>query len=219
MNLFSALFKYMLAFVLPVRCIGCKSDKEILCAHCVAALPPANQPNDHFIFALFDYNHPILKRSIWKFKYENARTVAKPLGRAMYDHMFADLAEGLLLSAQEKILLIPIPLHSKRLRERGFNQSELLVQEIARNDTSSIFEVSTQSLKRIRPTPSQAKKEHRNERLKNLRGVFSADPEAVRGKDIILVDDVSTTGATMSEARKSLLAAKARSVLCYAVAH
>ena len=199
--------------------MGCKKIGEILCAPCLSSSPRANQPSDHFIFAIFDYNHPPIKKSIWKFKYGNIKNIAKPFGIELYNRIFADLSESLSASSQEKILLIPIPLHASRLRERGFNQSELLAQEIMKNDTSGIFELSTKLLKRTHPTPPQARRERRKERLKNLRGAFHADTELTRGRAIVLIDDVSTTGATMAEARKSLLAAKARSVVCYAVAH
>lgn len=203
----------------PKRCAGCREIGSFLCARCIQSFPPATTPPETFISALFDYRYPAVKRSIWKLKYENVRGIAEPLGEILYEHIISDLEEKLIVSRNEKLLLVPIPLHHSRFRERGYNQSELIADTLIANDTNNLFVLSPQSLIRDHKTPPQAKKESRTERLKNLRGAFLPNSKQVYRKNVILIDDVSTTGATLREARKALLRAGARSVIAYTIAH
>lgn len=105
-------------------------------------------------------------------------------------------------------VIIPVPLHAGRLRNRGFNQS----LEIARG-LSRELNVSLQpaALERTRRTKAQSGLE-RKERLNNVRGAFHADQERIRGKHVLLVDDVSTTGATLSACARTLRRAGADQV-------
>jgi predicted amidophosphoribosyltransferase len=98
-------------------------------------------------------------------------------------------------------VVIPVPLHKDRLRERGFNQSLLLAREVARGPG---LQVDYKSLKRTRPTKPQADLKT-EERRKNVRDAFEVkSPEGVRKKKVLLVDDVYTTGATVSECARVL---------------
>lgn len=152
-------------------------------------------------------------------KYRGVRATAKCFGEMLYEEILGDMGEGLHMSKKETFLIVPIPLHKKRERERGYNQSELLAREIMKYDTQNLFELAPHALSRIRETKAQAKSEKRAARIENLRGVFNADASLVRGKNIILIDDVTTTGATLASARKALRDKGARSVRAYALAH
>jgi predicted amidophosphoribosyltransferase len=83
---------------------------------------------------------------------------------------------------------------------------------------SNFVEYAPKALARIKDTPSQTKQHSKAERIQNLRGVFRAD-RIVSGRSIILVDDVVTTGATLSEAKRALRKAGAKRISCYALAH
>lgn len=203
----------------PQTCAGCGVHGMLLCTQCRDSIPRADQSVHSFITATFDYQNKIIRGAIWRFKYRNARGFAKHFGEALYEEIVGDLGDGLHISKNKTFLLIPVPLHKKRLRERGYNQSELIARAIIKHETTSAFEFSPNALVRMRDTKPQAKSEKRAVRLENLRGAFRADSTLVRGKDIILIDDVTTTGATLSEARKALRSAGARSVRAYAVAH
>jgi len=96
---------------------------------------------------------------------------------------------------------VPIPLYKIRHRTRGFNQAELLAKEIA-NYYNLPLEINL--LKRIIPTEPQANIKDDEKRKTNIKEVFNVGPAAVQGKNIILIDDVSTTGATLTEAGKIL---------------
>jgi ComF family protein len=111
--------------------------------------------------------------------------------------------------------LIPVPLHPKRLRERGFNQALLLSRTL--EDIPS-KKIKPRLLKRIRHTPPQVRLDP-DERRQNVRGAFEIDtPGVVRGKDILLVDDVFTTGATVNECARVLKKAGAGRVSVYTLA-
>lgn len=223
MHTFLSMFTHLADFVFPRACSGCGESGAFLCDKCLTAIPNAVQPEYSFITAIFDYQNPIVRRAIWQFKYKNMRAIAKFFGERLYEEIISEIGESLHLSIckqkSEEFLLLPIPLHQKRLRERGYNQSELLAHAIMKHDTEKIFQLAPKALLRTLATKPQAKSEERAMRFKNLRGAFVASPALVRGKHIILIDDVTTTGATLSEARKTLIRAGARSVRAYAVAH
>jgi ComF family protein len=106
-------------------------------------------------------------------------------------------------------LIVPVPLHPRRLRQRGFNQSVILAREIARRHGIAM---EFRALRRIVDTESQAglKKE---ERRSNIRKAFGmSDPDRVSGKQVLLVDDVYTTGSTLGECARTLLKGGAESV-------
>lgn len=219
MHLLLSIFTRLVDAVFPRVCEGCGKSGTLLCADCLINVPTASPPAQSFITAIFDYQNPIVRKVIWKFKYKNVRRVAKYFGEKLYEEILAELGDDLHISKNETFLLVPIPLHKKRLRERGYNQSELLAREIIKYDTGEILRLAPEALIRTEKTLPQAKKEKRAARFENLRGAFFALQERVSGKHIILIDDVTTTGATLTEARKALLKSGAKTVRAYTVAH
>jgi competence protein ComFC len=111
--------------------------------------------------------------------------------------------------------MVPVPLHIRRLRERGFNQALLLVKELSKRAGIPYQE---RVLRKIKDTPVQSTLKKR-ERSKNLKGAFQVqDQESIKGKAVVLVDDVYTTGATVNECSRALLAAGAKQVAVLTVA-
>ncbi|HEY4495835.1 MAG TPA: hypothetical protein VJC04_00550, partial [Candidatus Paceibacterota bacterium] len=134
----------------------------------------------------------------------------------------AELSELEIFENFTQPLIIPVPLSSKRRRERGFNQCEILLDELTKLDTGNIFEINKNLLIKIKDTSSQTKTDSRASRLKNLRGAFAVSEDSgagAAGRNIIVIDDVTTTGATLSEAIKTLRRDGARKVLGIALAH
>lgn len=209
----------LLDLIFPRECALCGKKSTLLCSECLGELPRADRTPHSFITALFEYRHPAIRTIIWKFKYKNMRMVAGYFGELLYEEIIGDMSEQLLISEKEKFLLVPIPLHPKRYLERGYNQSELLARAVLPYDTSEMFLLELKALLRTKATKAQAKSQKRTSRFENLRGAFTANPDLVQGKNIILIDDVTTTGATLSEARKVLLKAGAKDVRAYVVAH
>jgi ComF family protein len=146
--------------------------------------------------------HP-LRQVVQKFKYGRKVSLGKPLGRLM--------ARGCqnFLEACPIELIIPVPLHPKRLRWRGFNQSLLLARQVSR-----LYQVPIDPflLYRSRETPPQTQLTE-EERRKNVRGAFAiASGEALKEKSVLLVDDVYTSGATVNECSLVLVRGGAREV-------
>ena len=126
-------------------------------------------------------------------KYRRRRALAAPLG--------ALLVEALPDYARACAAIVPVPLHSSRLRERGFNQSALLAQVIA----TTIGARMSEGLRRTRPTAHQVGMD-RQAREANVRGAFAWNGDPVP-RSVLLVDDVLTTGSTMRECARALRAA------------
>ena len=211
---------YIIDIVFPKECTGCHTRGTFLCANCLGEVPPATKVEHSFIKAVFDYRNPVLKQAIWKFKYEHARELALIFAPYLYDEIIGTLGDTLDMRVSEKFLLVPIPLHAERFRERWYNQSALLVKELLKLDSASLFEESPEVLVRTRATKPQAKSERRATRLANLKGAFVCDEaKRIRGRIVILIDDVTTTGATLVEAKHALSKGKPRKILAFTVAH
>ena len=112
-------------------------------------------------------------------------------------------------------LVVPIPLHRKKLKERGFNQAELLARVVA---THFNLKLVKNSLERVKATKSQTSLS-KKKRLENIKGVFQfRNKDEFREKKVLLVDDVYTTGTTIREATKVLKKARAREVYVFTLA-
>ena len=158
-----------------------------------------------------------LRELIHLLKYHQVRPASGVLGR-----MLAQAAEPLLAGFEEQtIFVIPVPLYAGKFRERGFNQSELLarsaIRELSRHSAVRL-EMLTTVLLRRRATASQVGMT-REERRENIRGAFAVSAkEQIAGRELLLVDDVMTTGATVSECARMLLGAGAKAVYVATVA-
>jgi ComF family protein len=150
-------------------------------------------------------------------KYEQVRPAAGILG-----DLLAQAMAGLLADSESGTkILVPVPLHSSRLHQRGFNQAELIARAAMRSLPGFArldLQLRTDVLRRKRPTDTQTGLT-RHQRRENIRGAFeAARPEEIAGKEVLLVDDVFTTGTTVSECAKVLRRAGAERVLVATVA-
>jgi ComF family protein len=156
-----------------------------------------------------------LRELIHLLKYEQVRPAAGALGR-----MLAEAIGGLESCwGQSPVAVVPVPLHARKLRQRGFNQSELIVRE-ALKFAGANGQMASQSgvLERRRETQSQTGLT-RHQRRENIRGAFVVTrPDQISGREILLVDDVFTTGTTVSECARVLLRAGASKIYVATVA-
>jgi len=194
----------------PPFCSVCGSpfvSKEIDCHPCAACL----RKGKYFTMArALGYYEDPLQEAIHQWKYEQKITFNPIFGEWM--------AQGLARywDARQIDLLIPVPLHRQRLRERGFNQALLLVEELSRR---AGIPYRKRVLRKKNPTTPQVNLSGA-EREKGVRGSFHIlDRKALEGKSILLVDDVYTTGATVNECSKVLLAGGAKRVDVLTLAH
>ncbi|MFH1454959.1 MAG: phosphoribosyltransferase family protein [bacterium] len=182
-------------------------------------VPQANEMGNGKYKALFQYKNKLSKKAIWAIKYNKNQKIIEKFSNLLYEFVLENITEEMVFSNFNNPLLIPIPMHKNNLRERGYNQSELIVKEILKIDESKNFNMSLTALIKIKETPHQSALKNKNERLKNLKNCFCANTELIKNRNIILIDDVITTGTTMSEASKALRNAGAKKVIGFALAH
>lgn len=221
------LWDTILDLVFPARCLGCGRSGGDVCSLCFSEFPSAERKSAGWIFPLYDYRHPPVKKALWALKYERKKTLARIFALALYDKMAEELGDTATLQNFTSILLIPIPLSPKRKRERGFNQSELLCREISDihkerqgEDENVSLTLETNVLIKQRDTEHQARIRDKGTRLRNITGSFTAiNIDRVQGRNVILIDDILTTGATLSEAKKILRNSGAKKVIAFTIAH
>ncbi len=189
----------------PYMCGGCWDDIPLIeppwcemcgipntegnCDECATTPPPYGK------LRTIAFYKSALQQAIHLFKFEKRTTLAKPLTQLTMEHIPDDC------NISEYDFILPIPIHKKRLRERGFNQATLLAKGIAKNVG---VQVVTDVLVRHRNTSPQSSLD-REARQTNIIGAFELQKkEVVRNKRILVLDDVFTTGATVREAVKVL---------------
>ena len=149
-----------------------------------------------------------IRQAILLFKYGGRPSLGRHLGRRMVE------AAERLLDPRDYDRLIPVPLHPRRERERGFNQAAILAKELG---TGWGVPTAHRVLRRFRPTEAQSG--GRRKREENVKGAFRVvRADRVEGRRLLIIDDVFTTGATVNECAKALLAAGAADVAVYTLA-
>jgi competence protein ComFC len=214
-------FNFLLDLLFPWQCLNCNQETDTnypLCSACLEKIPIFddfinNTPPLEFLGIVSSYQNPVLKEIIHRFKYNKIKELYLPLSSLVIkfleqSHFFQQLPEN-------DVLLIPLPLHAKKLKQRGFNQSELIAKQIA-----DYFHLSLgDNLIRIRNNPPQANIQNRSLRKTNVKNIFQIqNPQVIKDKVIILIDDVYTTGATLEEAALTLQKAKVKEVIGLVIA-
>lgn len=181
-----------------------KQEREILCVDC-------KRKKYSFEFARsVGIYRGVLRECIHLFKYHGEKKLAEPLGELLIDYLVRnqEFKKGI-------DLIIPVPLHKNDLKGRGFNQSVLLGRII-----ENYFSIPAKEevLIKKKLTPSQVNLS-KKEREKNILRAFSIDrPEEIRGKNILILDDIFTTGSTVEECSKELKKAKAKNIFILTLA-
>jgi ComF family protein len=210
---FAALtFEAVLAVVAPPRCAACDATVRWLAVFCpsCAAQTQAFEPGRPDAVAAYVYGGSIA-RALTRFKYEGRPDLARPLGDLLWRAICPRASD---LGAS--IVVVPVPLHPLRLAERGFNQSALLARRVASHLCAP---VAARALVRREDTPQQTSLD-RAARARNVAHAFRVSaPAAIRGCEVLLVDDVRTTGATLDACARAIAEAGARRVAWAVVAH
>ncbi|HTQ13947.1 MAG TPA: ComF family protein [Rhizomicrobium sp.] len=204
-------------------CPACWSEIAFLdgpaCARCGA--PFEVDPGPGTLCAACHAEPPAFDRALSVLRYDDAgKKPILALKRADRHDLVPAFARWLERAGRELVaeadVLMPVPLHRRRLWQRRYNQAALLAHRISRLTSKP---VDALALVRIKPTPSQGEMPSAKARRRNVRGAFKvARPQAVRGRNVLLVDDVLTTGATASACARALKRAGARSVNVLTVA-
>lgn len=212
--------RYILDLFFPKACIGCKLRGESLCDSCILYIRKAERETRKDIYACFDYRDPVIRKAIWDLKYHRLSHLGQKLGQLMYETFMEELSEMRMYSKGQPLLIIPVPLSRTKARLRGYNQTKSIAEGLSRSSSKEIFEIGNNIVKKKINTKPQARIANRMKRLENVRGVFEIKKsDRVRGRTIIVIDDVTTTGGTMNEMIKILKRAGAKKVVGFAVAH
>ena len=197
-----------LDLLFPPHCVHCERVGSFLCARCLAELTPASGREARGLDGArvrADFAGPV-RSAIHAFKYDRQLRLVGPLGDL--------LCQALSDTDWAVDLVVPVPLHATRLRERGYNQAALLARQVAQTRG---WAFAHDAVRRVRETASQVDL-NAQERRANVDGAFVADSSAVARRHVLVVDDVLTTGATMSACADALRAAGAACVYGAAVA-
>jgi len=212
-----------LDLLFPQHCVGCGKEGEFLCYSCRQSLPRITpplcprcgrpQPSGILCPSCVSWSAKIdgirspfrfdgaMREAIHQLKYRNLRALAVPLAKLLHDYLITD--------PMPAEVLVPVPLHQKRLRERGYNQSSLLAQQLGKLADLPIVD---DCLIRQRHATPQARTATVEERQSNVTDAFACRDHRLRDKQVLLIDDVSTSGATLDACAAALKASGATSV-------
>jgi len=212
-----------LDLILPKRCLGCDKEGAYICSSCARKLPKVLPPvcplcgipqiNQSLCPSCTKHHYQIdgirspfrfegmVRQAVYQFKYNNLRDIAQTLAELMAEYIKDNPVPG--------EILVPVPLHSKRLKRRGYNQSQLLARELGK---ITGMQVATDYLQRTRPTPPQTDTAGLQQRLENVSGAFTAGALRLKKQPVILIDDVATSGATLNACAMALKQAGAATV-------
>jgi len=210
-------------FLFPQWCIGCGKEGEFICPSCRRSLPRVMPPlcprcgkprpsgtlcptcvswqaEIDGIRSPFRFDG-VMRQAIHQLKYRNLRAITEPLAKLLNDYLATNPIPG--------EVLVPVPLHQKRLRERGYNQSSLLAKELGKLTNLPVVD---DCLIRQRHAPPQARSSTVEERRRNVAEAFVCRDHRLQDKQVLLIDDVATSGATLDAGAAGLKATGATSV-------
>ena len=214
-RLIHTVFGRVLELLFPDRCLGCGKKDELLCPACAFETKKQSRHKNSILF--LDklcywglYEDKILSSALRRFKYHGTYGLAQP-----FSEMLKEIITPCLPPSGAETLVIPIPAHLSRKNDRGYNQAELLAEKLAEKIQ---LPFNSEVLTKSRNTKSQTSLPSQD-RIFNVKNSFIVtNPEIVKNKKIILVDDIVTTGATLSEAARVLKEAGAEEVIGLVVA-
>lgn len=212
------LYKNTINIIYPEKCIKCGRKDTLFCDDCISKTQVAQRETREGIMSVFDYRDPYIRKAIWNLKYYNKKNLGDIFGNILYKTFIEEISELRLYSLGNKIMVIPVPISKKRNRGRGYNQSLTIAKSFSEQE--DIFELKSNLVFKNRETTPQARLKNKKDRLNNIKGAFSLkDKNLVKNKTIIIIDDVTTTGGTLTEIIKLLKKNKAKKVLGLTIAH
>lgn len=224
------LFSFLLDLLFPVFCLGCSREGLYACKSCLGKITfqapvcfvcskladrtcePCRKKSSYIyaFFAPFSYSDPLIRELIHQLKYNRVRGIASEFAGVL-----ANYFDYFKIAVPINSCLISIPLHPRRRRFRGFNQSELIAEAFAKKLDIPLERGVLFKTKNTKPQVEFG----RQERIGAAAGAFLArDVSRIQDRTVLLLDDVKTTGATLAEAARALRAAGAKQVWAVAVA-
>lgn len=203
----------LLELLFPKRCVFCgkiTDDDGMVCHTCKETLPykrgaKIKRKGDFFDFCISPlYYKGMVRQSVIRYKFSGKRGYSEIYGKILADCIAENLSSGY-------DIITWVPISKRRYRERGYDQGMLLANETAK----ALGKEAVSVLKKKKDTPPQSGIDGDEKRRANIMGAYEINPDAdIEGKTVLLIDDVFTTGATMSECARTLLMGKAENVIC-----
>jgi len=181
-------------------------------------LLPTSKVRVKDLFVLFDYDNRIVKLIVRSIKYKNNAGLRKRIAEYLYDEIM-EMSSDITLFDGIPPLLVPMPMSKKEKQKKGFNQCEELLKEVEKMASGNL-EISYNTLRKIRETKRQTEL-GRDQRLLNVKGCMQVfdSKNKIKKRTVIVLDDVYTTLASFSEARRALLSAGTHRIIGLFIAH
>jgi len=206
-------FSFILDFLFPPQCLGCKKEGIYLCFLCLHNIPKRKTSVvEKDIYGIYSYKEPLIKKSLWCLKFKGIKKIGEVFGKVLYEKALT------LIQGEEFVLVIPIPTTRKSFLKRGFNQSDILARALVKENPKQFCVVSN-LLKKKYGVKKQTSLKTRNDRIKNMENSYLVSSQNIKEKTILLIDDITTTGATFREAQRVLKQYGAKNVYALAVAY
>jgi len=213
---------FLLDLLFPKFCFSCQREGSYLCKDCKATLDilrshqKYNTEHLKDLYWALPYQNPLVKNLIGKFKYKPfVRSLSKPLSLLIINHFQLIENPPSFLGGGSEFILIPVPLEKRRLKWRGFNQAEELAKELSKFLKIPMVGNCLLKIKNTFPQVELSEEE----REKNVLGAFLVkNKNGIKGKKILLVDDIFTTGSTLKECARVLKESGAREVVGVVIA-
>lgn len=231
---------FFLNLFFPRHCLGCHQildddTQSYLCSTCLSSIPLKGEfacafcgspvvlgktcpfcIRDHHLDRLFvatTYEFPLVEKILKTMKYRFVKSLADHCAQLMIKYFEKKILPAFLAISP---IVLPVPLHPRRLNWRGFNQSEIIAQKIAEHFN---WPCDPHLIKRIKNLKPQADIKDKKTRRKNVSGIFTcANSETVNNQQVILIDDISTTGSTLDDCARALKSAGAKEVIGFVLA-
>jgi len=235
----SRLFNFLLDIIFPKFCINCREEGCYICEECFGQISYNQSPACYIcgkrtnentcsncqqktplkgVIIIGKWDDLLLRQIIYEYKYRFIKELSKNLGIFIVKYIL-NIHKPLHIDEKDNktlinndTILIPVPLHLKRQQWRGFNQSELLANEISAYFKAPVLNF----IKRTKSTSPQAEIKKQSERKKNMLGAFSLSSSAagseLKNKTVIIIDDVCTTGSTLEECARILQPLKPKEI-------
>ncbi|MGC9046639.1 MAG: ComF family protein [Minisyncoccia bacterium] len=237
------IFDKILQIFLPPLCINCNKllhQNDILCSECLLTIPIANgfycpicnnrlpfikkicHPQSNFVLASVSfYENPIIQNIIQQLKYNHLKQTAIIFNKLIYSYLQKYQNEWNDFLSNET-LIIPVPITKLKLRQRGYNQSMIIalsLQQQIKLVLNKTIEIKEDVIKKSKENFSQTQMKNNDDRKLNVKNVFQIiNPSILLNKNIIIVDDVFTTGATLNEISNLLKKNKCKKIISFTIA-
>jgi ComF family protein len=222
MKLWSSVYKKIIQTIFPTSCLECGASGSLLCPFCLVKKDfYLREKGELGVTSLFSYKDKSIQKLLWLLKYKHGTKIAEIFSLSLYEAAQEISQENFLKYGTPHLVVLPIPIHKNKKRKRGYNQSEILCEALLKIQTEEVFLTLVKNvLVKTKDTPSQTKQRNKKGRVENIKNSFAVmDTESIEGKHILLIDDIMTTGATIEEAKRTLLRHGTRSVSALTVAH